>query len=239
MSGEKTEKATPKKRNDERKKGNAVQSKDVVTTASVVVMFFLLKAMAPYIWVIGKKNMARMFTMSKDYPVIDMATLAKIMIEMTIVIAIILIPILLTAMAVGVIGTGVQTKFLISTDKLKVKFSNLNPISGLKKMVSIRSLVEILKSSAKLIVIGCIIYNTIVDNFKITPKLLDATFEQAAKFISSLVYEVAMNISIIFFFIAIFDYAYQWWENEKNLKMSKQDIKEEYKSMEGDPQVKS
>lgn len=239
MSGEKTEKATPKKRNDERKKGNVVQSKDVVTTASVVVMFFLLKTMAPYIFDLSKKNMARIFVIAREYVVIDMATLTRIMLEMTMVITAILVPILLTAMAVGVIGTGVQTKFLVSSEKLKPKFSNLNPISGLKKMVSIRSLVELLKSSVKLIIIGVIILNTITDNFKQTPKLLDATFLQAATFVASLVYEVAMNISIIFFFVALFDYVYQWWENEKNLKMSKQDIKEEYKNMEGDPQVKS
>lgn len=239
MSGEKTEKATPKKRNDERKKGNVVQSKDVVTTASVVVMFFLLKTLSPYIFDLSKKNMARIFVVAKEYGTMDMPTLTKIMIEMTMVIAVILTPILLTAMAVGVIGTGIQTKFLVSSEKLKPKFSNLNPISGLKKMVSIRSLVELLKSSAKLIIIGVIIFNTIIDNFKKTPKLLDATFEQSAAFVAGLVYEVAMNISVIFFFVALFDYVYQWWENEKNLKMSKQDIKEEYKSMEGDPQVKS
>ena len=118
------------------------------------------------------------------------------------------------------------------------KFNRLNPLEGIKKMFSIRGIVELLKSLAKIIVLGYIIWIQFRDQFFTFPRLMDMTPIQGMVFTGEMILSIAQTAAIIMVFVAAADYLYQWWDYEKNLRMSKQELKEEYKQTEGDPQVK-
>jgi len=137
-----------------------------------------------------------------------------------------------------IILTGSQTKFLISSENIKFKFSKLNPLSGIRKMFSIRSVVELIKSVIKITILGYVIYSSISKNLYEVPRLMSMDLKTGIIFIFTTIMSLVKSIIIAFIAISAFDYLYQWWEYEKNIKMSKHDIKEEYKQQEGDPQLK-
>ena len=239
MAGEeKTEKASPKKRRDERKKGNVFQSKDVITVGVIAISFIILKFWMPHIY----KYMATVFykyisligttreindnfvvLMFKDVAFTTFASVGILMFAI---------------MAVAVIISGSQTKFLISKENIKIKFSKLNPLSGIKKMFSIRAFVEVLKNIIKIAILGYVIYSAIVKNLYHVPKLVSIDLLSSIKFIFTSILSIVKSVVIAFIAISAFDFLYQWWEYEKNIKMSKQEVKDEYKQLEGDPKVK-
>lgn len=235
----KTEKATPKRREDERKKGNIFQSRDVVSALSILAIFFILKFTMPYIYrritdilvkYIGYTHTVN--TLSASF-VMDIAKDAML--------AVILMagPVMLTSIAVGIIATGAQTKFKFSKEHIKFKFSNISPIKGFKKLFSLRSIVELVKALIKIVIIVAVLYNSFQKIFTQCIKLMYNDIMQAAIFILSTIMDMVIQLSAAFIGIAALDYLYQWWDYERNIRMSKQELKEEYKQLEGDPQIKS
>lgn len=147
-------------------------------------------------------------------------------------------PLLIICGFVTIIATISQTRLLFTMKAAAFKMNRLNPIEGIKKMFSIRGVVELIKSLLKIIVLGYIIYRTLGKEFFLMPRLMQFSVENAMAYTGSIVLSIAKTAAIIMAFVAAFDYLYQWWEYEKNLRMSKQELKEEYKQTEGDPQVK-
>ena len=146
---------------------------------------------------------------------------------------------LMAAVIIGsIVFTGSQTKFLISQENIKFKFSKLNPLSGIKRMFSIRAIVEVLKNLIKIGILGYVIYSSIIDNLFQVPKLVSVDLMSGIEFIFSCIMSIVKSVVIAFVVISAFDFLYSWWEYEKNIKMTKQEVKEEYKQMEGDPHIK-
>ncbi len=136
------------------------------------------------------------------------------------------------------IGTAAQTKMLFTWSAIAFKFDKLNPINGLKNMVSLRSLVELAKNVLKLTLLGVVSYFVLRDEVNMIPNLMDMSMDQALSFFGDLVISLILTLVAIFAVVAVLDYFYQRYDYEKKLKMSKDDIKEEYKMTEGDPQIK-
>lgn len=237
-SGEKTEKATPKRKKDERKKGNVFSSQDIVAAFSVLIMFFTIKICFQFM----SKSISQcvIFWMQEcgQYQELSKETLNQILLNSIKTIFLVAGPTFLVGMIAPVIFTGMQTKFIISKEALKPKFSRLNPISGMKKLISIRSVVELVKNLLKIAVITSIIYSQLKKRLTELVKLFDVDIKAAIIYLCSTVFSIVITISVVFIFIGILDIFYQWWEYEKNLKMTKHEVKEEYKQMEGDPQIK-
>jgi len=235
----KTEKATPKKQEDERKKGNISQSSDVISALSILALFYTLKMVIPFFY----QYMSTFITKYIGYikTVHSITTQFAMDVTKDAVIAILLLagPAMLVAMTVGVLATGMQTGFKVSKENLKMKFSRLSPIQGLKKMISLRSTTEVIKALIKISVIGYILYSAFLKIAQNFTKLMFEDILGAVTFILNSIMDIVIQLSMAFILIAAFDYLYQWWEHERNIKMSKQEIKEEYKQMEGDPQIKS
>lgn len=239
MSDSKTEKATPKKREDERKKGNVFVSKDIMSVVSLFVITYTLKLLFPtmYAYIHGFiYKYAGIMEYQKD---ISIKFTMEILMDFIIAFCILAMPALIVSSIVAIVVTGVQTKFIFSMQALKPKFSRLSPLQGAKRLFSMRSFVEVLKGTIKLTIIGYILYDFFISKISFYTKTLDVSVLESSIFIFESIVELVINILLIFIFIAGLDYMYQWWEYEKQLKMSKHDIKEEYKQMEGDPQVKS
>lgn len=239
MAGEKTEKATPKRKQDERKKGNVFKSTDMVTAFSMLVSFYAMQLLGPHIMNTMQALMRRYFDLAAQVQTINGARTRAVFIDGCVAVAATALPLLVIAGLVAVVVTMAQTKLLVSGEAIKFKFSHLNPISGFKKMFSIRGLVEMLKAIAKIVVLLTIVYQKWRSYLPRFATLIDVTPTQALALFGEFIMSIVLTAGVIFLFLAMLDYAYQWWEYEKNLRMSKQEIKEEYKHTEGDPLIKS
>lgn len=236
--GEKTEQATPKKKRDERKKGNVFSSKDLVAAFFIILMFLTIKVLGKFMYTALYNSMSFWLSVCDgSYPLTDEAAI-PIMVEVIKVFVIVAGPLLIMSILINVIFTGAQTRFIFSTEALKPKFSRLNPIEGFKKLFSIRSVVELVKSLIKIAVIAWIIFNDISGEIYHIAALFDVDISSAFLYMCSTLFSTVINIGVIFILLGIVDLFYQWWDYEKNLKMTKQEVKEEYKQMEGDPQIK-
>ena len=237
-TGEKTEKATSKKRKDERKKGNIATSKDVVTVASVLVIFFALRLWFPVI----VEQINRLFNMFMNYASLNDEVTPRlaenIFIDCVTVFAIAVLPILLLSVLVSVTAYLFQTKLLFSQDSLKPKFGRLSPIEGFKRMFSLRSFVELIKNLIKVIILASVSFNFVRGRFMPMTRTMNMSLEQAAAYILDSIIWLIISICIIFVCVAALDFVYQKWDYERRIRMSKHEVKEEYKQLEGDPQVK-
>ena len=238
MAGEKTEKATPKRKRDERKKGNIFQSKEVVVVASLLIMFYSFKLLSPFFLTTIQKNIRTFFGLMATTETVDITLVQKYLVDGLLVFCMTALPLLLISGAVAVVFTGAQTRFLFSAKSMSFKFSRINPLEGFKKLFSMRSVVELVKAILKIVVLGYIIYDVMVERLPQMPRLMDMEPTQAMPFLGEGVMSIVTTIGYLFIVLAILDYVYQWWEYEKNLRMSKQELKEEYKMTEGDPQIK-
>lgn len=148
-------------------------------------------------------------------------------------------PIFLTAIAVGIAVNYIQVGSLLAVEPIKPQISRLNPLEGLKRMFGVRAWVQLIKSLFKVIIIGYFLYAVIRDNIDVFPALQGVNALQGAVLLGDILFELAWKVALAFVIVAIADYIYQWWEYEKNLRMSHEEIKEEFKQTEGDPQLKA
>lgn len=238
MAEEKTEQATPKRKQDERKKGNVFKSTDLVTAFSLLISFYALKAMGPIIMSTTQSLIRQYFAKAGEQTTITANDCRIFLIDGCRTMALTALPLLLISALVAIVVTMAQTRMLVSGEAIKFKFSHLNPLSGLKKMFSLRSFVELLKASAKIAILLYIVYDKLLDFLPRFKTLMDMELLQALSMLGEFIMSIVLTGGVVFLMLAVADYAYQWWEYEKNLRMSKQEIKEEYKHTEGDPQIK-
>ena len=237
---EKTEKATPKKRRDTRQKGQVLKSTEVNTAVMLVAMFAAINIWGRNI-VEGLKEIFIRFT-GVEYmqaSALESGTLGKTMISVVVDTFVMIAPIFVVAVVAGIAVNVLQTGLLFTTEAIKPKLSNLNPLQGLKKMFSMRTIVELIKTLVKLTIVGWILYSAYMEKFNHMPQLLIQGLGESANFIFSTALSMAFQVSIALIIFAVADYAYQWWDFERNLMMTKQEIKDEFKQIEGDPKVKS
>jgi flagellar biosynthetic protein FlhB len=238
MAGEKTEKATPKKRKDERKKGNVFLSKDAVTAVSLIASFYALKMFAPTIFQSSQDLVKRYISLAGTKEVFLTSDIATTFVDLGIVFIKCAMPLVLISVLVAIVVTMAQTRLLFSTKAFAPKFNRINPLNGIKKMFSIRAIVELLKSLLKIVVLLYMVYTVLIDEVTTLPALIDMTPVSAINKTGEIIMDVVLKSGIAFVFLAAADYLYQWWDFEKNMKMSKQEIKDEYKQIEGNPQIK-
>ena len=237
--GEKTEKATPHKRREARKKGQVLKSAEANTAVLTLAMFGAL-----YLFGGSMYNSIRNMIISglRDIPTHGVPThndFYLVLVGGLLTILRIVAPLLVVAVIVGLAVNLAQVGFLFSGEVIKPKFSKLNPLQGLKRMFSIRSLVEMLKAVLKISVVGAVVYFEYMRSFDGFPGLVDLTVIQSGMHIVSVVFSMAFKAILALAAIGVADYFYQWWEFEKNLKMTKHEVKQEYKTQEGDPQIRA
>ena len=237
-SDEKTEKATPKKRRDQRKKGNVATSKDVIAVASLVGCFYCLQMLFPTIYKSLREMMIFQISSVATIDELSLGNLQILGMKSVNTLAKCIFPLGVISLSIGVIATGIQTRFLFTKEPLKFKLSKLNPLNGIKNMFSAKQLVELVKSVLKIIVLAVVLYNILKDEIIVIAQMLDVNPINASAYVLKEIMSMVLQIGMIFAAIAGFDYFYQRGKYEKDLKMSKEEVKEEFKQMEGDPKVK-
>ena len=147
-------------------------------------------------------------------------------------------PMLLIVSAAAIITTIVQTKGLVNFKQLKPKFSRMNPLRGFKNLFSLKSLLEILKATFKILILFYVIYTFVKDNLAVFSTMMNITIESSIPIVGDYCFELIKKVAIAFFVVAAIDFMYQRWDYEKKLMMTKQEVKDEYKNTEGNPQIK-
>jgi flagellar biosynthetic protein FliR/FlhB len=236
-SEDKTEEATPKKKSEARKKGQLAKSKEVPLALTLLASTMLISLLGGYVGN-GLKDTLYHFLSSATVE-LDYASLQSLTVTVLYRIAVIFLPVVLPIMAVGIIANYIQTGFLFTTDPLKMQLSKLNPISGFKRMFSSRSWVELAKQLIMVTIVGFVGYSFVKDNINDLLKIGYLSIYSIPKEFGALVVSIFVKITMIMIVVAAIDYFYQWYKHREDLKMTKQEVKEEYKQMEGDPQIKS
>ncbi|MES1043070.1 flagellar biosynthesis protein FlhB [Heyndrickxia oleronia] len=238
FSGEKTEKATPKKRQDARKKGQTAKSQDINTAVGLLAVFLFLMFGSSFI---GNHIYIFFRYTFQHYLLVDVTenNIQHILIEVLKEVAIILGPIMIVAFIAAFASNFAQIGFMFSTESIAPKLEKLDPIKGFKRIFSMRAIVELLKSILKISFVGVVTFIVLWMKIDEVLSLSYKTVGQAIKIIINLVLQMGLAASIALLFLAVFDFLYQRYDFEKNIRMSKQDIKDEYKNSEGDPLIKS
>lgn len=238
MAGEKTEKATPKRKQDERKKGNVFLSQEVVTVATLLASFYALKFLAGTVMESLREFLQSTIALGASLDMLNLTETRQLWLHCTLEFAKIVLPILLATALAAVVSTMLQTRMLVSWQSVGFKGERINPLNGFKKMFSLRALVELLKSILKIVLLAVVLYNVLTDQLFQLPQLMNLSAESILSTSGQLISDIVLTVGMAFLFLAAADYLYQWWQYEKNLRMTKQEVKDEYKQMEGDPQIK-
>ena len=235
----KSEKATPHKRQEQKKKGNVFQSKDLISGLMILSSFTALRLLGGYMFGRFHSVINNFINLGGRLYEVDDAIVSMILFELVMNLLFLVLPILSVAMILGILLSMSQTRIAFTAELLKPKFSRINPIEGIKKMFSLKAFVELIKAMIKVVAVVGVLYYIINSKIWQIPYLLKMDFQLGILWILDTVYTVAMYAGAAMLIIGIFDFIYQWWEHERNLMMSKQEIKDEYKQLEGDPQIKA
>ncbi len=235
---DKTEHATPKKRDDARQKGEVAKSRELtsiaILSAGTIYMFFNLKSMTMTLGNNLKMGFAQIpeVMTSRDF---SPAMASDIILDFLILLA----PLFLVLMVVAILINLAQTGILFTVEALTPKASKIDPIKGFEKVFSKRSLVELAKSILKIVIVGWVAFSAFKNDI---PRMVPLLYQENAQIFSvlgELSFEIMVKSCCVILVLAILDYMYQKWEYEQNLMMTKQEVKDEFKQSEGDPMVKS
>jgi flagellar biosynthetic protein FlhB len=235
---ERTEAPTDKRRSEAREKGNVAKSSEINSTLVLFVGILMLKFCSPWMYREIAMFMQSMFELVA-HPRCDLAFVQSLFFRATVFLFYACLPISGAIMIVGVIANIMQVGFLFTLQPLVPNLSKLDVIGGAQRLISLRSVVEIVKDLAKLALIGSIAFFTIQGEFGKFIGIWSATPGVIWVFMLNTAFTIVLRVALVLLVISILDFFYQRFEHEKKLKMTKQEVKEEHKQMEGDPQVKS
>lgn len=238
--GEKTEDATSKKLADVRKEGNVAKSREIVTAATLFALYICLKFTMGFVGNYLLKSFSVFYSLISRYVTegVDVAGFRYLLTESAFYLGIICLPFFLIGVLVTFFSNSLQFKFQVTSKPLQPKFSKMNPINGFKRMFSLNTLMELIKSIAKITFIVYIVYGVFKEHAEDLFLLYDMSVNQGVLLMYDIVMELLLKICMLFVAIAAADYIYQKWKFKEDNKMTKQEVKDEYKNQEGDPKVK-
>ncbi len=241
--GEKTEEATPKKLEDARKEGQVSKSKDLGNFIMLFSLFLVLKVFLTYI---GGGLLESFYMIYGRIPDIvadqclnfNIGFIGNLLRLVMGKILLILLPTLAIAVVVAFVTDLVQVKWKVTTKPLMPKFNKLNPISGFKRIFSTRTIVELLKSIAIITVITALTYMELKGKVSYLFLLYQMSLFETLGLIGTIIINLGIKISAVLLIIGFADLIYQKHKFKEDMKMTKQEVKDEYKNAEGDPQIK-
>ena len=237
---DKTEEATPKKLQDARKEGQVARSQELSTAVMLLAFFVTVKVFVGFIgerFLGGFKNIYQsidVYTTDEFGPSMASAFVQDGLLD----VMLICLPVFAVAVVVAFSVTVAQVKWKVTTKPLKPKFSKFSPIKGFKRIFSKEKLFELIKDVVKIALIFYVAYSDLKDAADSVVILYDLSLNQAVLFVGDFVLGLGIKLSAIYLIVGLADYIYQKLKFKKDMRMSKQEVKDEYKQQEGDPQVK-
>lgn len=235
---DKTEEPTFKKLQEAKKKGQTAKSIDLNSALILLGIGIVLSVMGEFYYENGRLFIIDSFKhVTKED--LNLGSVSALFIYNLKNILIATLPIVLTVMILGIIGNLAQTGIILTSESLKFKFERLNPIEGMKKFFNKRTYFELIKSISKILVIGYVVFSFIKSKLNVILKTSDLNPFGIYPFVKSLIDAQLVRLIIMLFVIGITDYIFQKRQFKKDMMMTKQEVKEEMKQSEGDPQIKS
>lgn len=243
QGGEKTEPATEKKLSDARKEGQVAKSREIANGLGILAVFLVLRL---FVGTMGNQFLdvfsnvyGQIPEMVKFYGGYMPETNLRIVFrELLLQCVLISAPVLLIGMVIAFVSDVVQVGWKPTAKPMQPKFSKISPISGFKRIFSANSLVELVKSLAKIGLVVYICYNYLQDKWKLLFLLYDMPLLQALQLTSVIVTDLGIRVAAVYMILAFADYIYQRVKFSRDMRMTKQEVKDEYKQQEGDPQIK-
>ena len=236
FAGEKTEEPTAKKRADARKKGQVARSQEVNSAFVLLIGFFGLKLLWDSIYVSIATYTTYVF--SNLNQTVDTENILRIFIGIVLVLAKTAFPIMVFIMIIGLAINFFQVGLNFNTESIEFKLDKLNPINGFGRIFSKRSLVELVKSFFKILVIGFFLYRFIHEQILAMPQFMFFDLTTSLALVAEIIFQMSFIVIGVIMIMAFMDLGYQKWQTTQDLKMSKQEVKDEMKQTEGDPQIK-
>jgi flagellar biosynthetic protein FlhB len=234
---EKTEEATPKRREEAREKGRVARSREVpsaaILFASLIYFYFNVSGVLEKLMTV----VASIFR-SAGQTTISVTNISPLLNGLISSVFFILLPLFAVIFLISILANVIQVGFLVSPSVLQPQFSKIDPLKGLKRLFSLNSLVELIKNILKMLTIAVVSYVVVKNEVKGFLLLSDQTVWDLLIYTGRITFKILLSTGWVLLALAIFDYAYQRWEYEKGLRMTKQEIKDEFKNTEGNPAIK-
>lgn len=234
---EKTEEATPKRRSDARKKGQIARSSELSGATGLLVGVLVMHAAGPLAWN-GFSNLLRSDLSALAQPDLTAQVAVSLLAQCLLAGALAVLPILAAFMAGGLVAGVVQTGGLVSMNALAPKFDRLNPMSGVKRIFSPTTAFEVIKMIARLAILGAVMWSVIPQVQGDVLELGRNGLLDAPAVLGDALYTLMLRVAMAGGVLAAADFAFQRWKFNRDLKMSKQEVKEEMRQLDGDPQIK-
>lgn len=236
--GEKTEAPSSKRRDDFREKGQIAQSKEVQTAALFTCTLLFWIFYLPTFWKGLTEIVFTLFQSSGEFAVTpaSIMNLAAFLLQK---LGLLIAPLFFLVLIIGFFSSFFQFGWVLTAKPLIPDFSKLNPISGMSRFVSKKSFIEVIKSLLKVTLIGWIAYSTVLDNFAEALILVDTSVGNTLSYLGRISTLILAKVCAVLILIAFLDFLYVKWEMEQKMKMTKQELKEEFKQSEGDPHIKA
>ena len=235
---EKTEKATPRKRSETRKKGQVSKSNDLVGAVTLFTLFLTFLFAIPWMG----KQLATMMTDTFSKGLLEPLSeegIHQLFTELALQSGKIVAPILLVSFVTAIFANLMQIGFIFSGEAIKFKFNRIDPVSGFKRIYSIRAIVELLKLLLKIAAVGFCTFFIIWMHVDDIMSLARKPLAESLGIIGQITFQMGLSAAIVLLCLALLDFIYQRFDYEKNIRMTKKEVKDEYKKTEGDPLVKS
>ncbi|MFO7839146.1 MAG: flagellar biosynthesis protein FlhB [Desulfosalsimonadaceae bacterium] len=234
---EKTEEPTEKRRREFREKGQVAQSREVNTAMLLTGVLILGSFYAPVFWRDLQELLAFFWRRCGQFAV-DQESFVLMLVFILQKMAGLLWPLLLGCLVLGVLSGYIQIGWLFTLKPMQPDFNKLDPIKGMGKLISMRSFFEAGKSFGKIILVGVLAYWTLFARFDRFLGLAGVNLDAVTGFMADVMFVILLKCCLLLIVIAVADYVFSRWEMEKKMRMTKQEVKEEHKETEGDPQVK-
>lgn len=235
---ERTERATPRKREEARKKGQVARSREVVSaavlTGCVICFYFQSSGALERMMNLMRSAFRRSVSVTLSTDTVP-ALFGQTVLEMLILLA----PLFLTVVLAGLAANAFQVGFQVSAESMTPDLSKINPLEGFKRLFSLQSVMELVKSVMKLAIVGFVAFLAVRSELPHLLPLMDQSVPAIVRFLGRVSFRILGTTCVILAVLAVLDYAYQRWEHERGLRMSRQEIKDEAKETEGDPLIRS
>lgn len=237
QQSERTEEATPKRRAEARNRGQVLKSQEVTVAFTLLTGLSVIAMTGPRLFDLLGTFSRTVFTHSADFE-LTTGTLPGYLLGAIKLVAVMVLPLAVSVLVAALAANILQVGFLFTTETLKPKFEVLNPLNGFKRLLSVRSLVELAKAVAKIVVVLSVAYLTLKGSVAELSAAALSPLSATLALSKSLFLRLALRILAVFAVIAALDWLFQRWDFEKNLMMSREDVKEENRQSDGNPQVK-
>jgi len=235
---ERTEEATPKRREEAREQGQVAKSRDLASVAilgsCLLYFYFGADSFVHQLLDLMKNSFSHL-----SHTAVTTDNIQSLLFSAVYSMISLMAPFMLAVCLAALLANVMQVGFKISTKAIQPKWSKIDPLKGFARLFSLQSLVEFIKSILKMSIVGFVAYLTVKNELTDILPLVNQSVWEIVVYIAGTSFKILMTTCWVLIILAILDYLYQKWELERNLKMSRQEIKEENKQTEGDPFIKA